>query len=371
MGAGAAPRAPRSVGDLRASSASSVGNTSSTSSVGAPAAGDFLVQGRVGRGRTVPAVVGAERVAHQLFPDRFFLEITQAALDREEQLVGVEVREGQAVAGPDVLFKIRDGVLEAADLADDGHRAVFHGDHLAQAAGLVARRHEEQVGAGVDLVGQFLAEADLDGHFVGVAPRQVLQGLFISAVARADHDELDIFLHHLVHDEGHQIQALGLDEARNHGQDRDLPVDGQAQFLLEGHLIQGLAGEKIRLRVRIGDVGVRGGVVDRVVHAIQDARQFARAKAHVVFQALAEVGVPDFLGVSRAHGRNGVCIVHARLEEIDAPAVFDVAVVIQPQGQAQDILHQVAAVNPLVLQVVNREDVFQGRVVRVLLELFL
>ena len=48
--------------------------------------------------------------------------------------MGVEVREGQAIALFAVFIEGMDRILEAARFADDGDGAVAQGDELAQAA---------------------------------------------------------------------------------------------------------------------------------------------------------------------------------------------------------------------------------------------
>ena len=62
--------------------------------------------------------------------------------------MGVEVREGQAIALFAVSLKDPNRILEAARFADNGDGAVAQGDELAQAARFVPRRHEEHVGSG-------------------------------------------------------------------------------------------------------------------------------------------------------------------------------------------------------------------------------
>jgi hypothetical protein len=60
---------------------------------------------------------------------------------------------------------------QAADGAYDRHRPVAHRVQLAQATWLEPRRHQEQVGAGVDAAGQRRLEADADGQVLAERPR--------------------------------------------------------------------------------------------------------------------------------------------------------------------------------------------------------
>ncbi len=54
---------------------------------------------------------------------------------------------------------IDDGVGQAAAGTHDRRRAVAHGDELALAARLEARRHQEEIGARVDAAGLVTIEA--------------------------------------------------------------------------------------------------------------------------------------------------------------------------------------------------------------------
>src|SRR5581483_5415365 len=95
-------------------------------------------------------------------------------------------------AGParQALVRVLDGVREAAGAADERHRPVPEGDQLAEPARLVARRHEEHVAAGVDLLPEWRVELEPDLDTIRRARFQVLQLRVHRLVARAEHDEL-------------------------------------------------------------------------------------------------------------------------------------------------------------------------------------
>ena len=52
------------------------------------------------------------------------------------------------------------GIFQAANGAHDGNRAIFQTEHLIEAARLVERRHQEQIGAGFNLMRQRFVKAD-------------------------------------------------------------------------------------------------------------------------------------------------------------------------------------------------------------------
>ena len=103
--------------------------------------------------------------------------------------MGVVVGKGKAVAV--AVAGVVDRVLQAAGLADDGDRAVAAGDHLGQAAGLRAGRHQEDVGTGVDLLCQLGVEADVDTDAARVACAQLVEEVLILGPAGAEDDQLD------------------------------------------------------------------------------------------------------------------------------------------------------------------------------------
>lgn len=65
-----------------------------------------------------------------------------------------EVKKGEAVDA------VCDGVGQAASLTDNGQGAVLEAVYLIQAAGFKQRWHEEDIGTGFYLVGQFIVKAD-------------------------------------------------------------------------------------------------------------------------------------------------------------------------------------------------------------------
>ena len=106
-----------------------------------------------------------------------------------QEVVGIVSVELEAGAGAGVRVPLLDGVVQAAGGVDDGHGSVFEAVHLVQPAGLVARRHEEDIGAGFDLVREHLIEADVDGDLAGKRVRRERKQTFVVGLAGAERDQ--------------------------------------------------------------------------------------------------------------------------------------------------------------------------------------
>ena len=148
--------------------------------------------------------------------------------------MGIEVREGQAIALFAVFVEGMDRILEAARFADNGDGAVAQGDELAQAARFVPRRHEEHVGSGIDLMGQGFIEGNIRRYLRRMTAGQFAEGIFIACIAGPNQNQLDIVIDEFIHDARDQVQALVFDEARDHGDHGDAALDAQAQFGPQG-----------------------------------------------------------------------------------------------------------------------------------------
>ena len=82
------------------------------------------------------------------------------------------------------------GVGQPAGPANDRHGPVAEGDELAEAARLVAGRHEEEIGAGVDPPGQALVEPDVHGDRLGVRPGELAEQSLEVLLPRPEDDQL-------------------------------------------------------------------------------------------------------------------------------------------------------------------------------------
>ena len=110
-------------------------------------------------------------------------------------------------------------------------------------------------------------------------PSQPLEPVFVFLVARAQHDELNIFVHedfiHHAHDE---VKAFGRNQTGNEGNHRHAAVFRQAQEFLQGHLVVALAVRTVHI-IGFKQVLVRHGVIDIIVDAVDDTKEVILAAA--------------------------------------------------------------------------------------------
>ena len=215
-----------------------------------------------------------------------------------------------------------DGIRQAAGFPDDGDGAVLHGVDLVEAAGLVARRHEEHVGPGLHEVGQLVVEGHQHPQFALILGGLGRQPAVIFLLAGAQDDHHEVPCHELGQHLGHQVEALLVRQAGDHGQD-----GGLGQLLIEpeglhqGGLVGGLALEVVRAEVGGQQlVGLRAPLP--VIHPVQDAVQVGGAVAQHPLQAVAELRGLDLLAVAGADGGDGVGVDDAALEQVDLVVVF-------------------------------------------------
>ena len=93
----------------------------------------------------LPAVVAHHCAPHKLVPALVVLNSPQSAANSVLHIRGVVILERKTVAV--VVGRIEYRVLKTANLANYGDSAVAQSDHLSEAAGLLSRRHKEDVGA--------------------------------------------------------------------------------------------------------------------------------------------------------------------------------------------------------------------------------
>ena len=71
-------------------------------------------------------------------------------------------RQGKAISVP--VTGVVNGIPQTAGLAHHRNGAIAAGDHLGQTAGFGAGRHQEDIGTGIDVLGQLGIEADVHTH---------------------------------------------------------------------------------------------------------------------------------------------------------------------------------------------------------------
>ena len=178
--------------------------------------------------------------------------------------MGVKVQKAEAGALAGVAVVWLDAVGETAGLPHNGHGAVAHGDHLAQAARLKARGHEENVRSGIHPARKRLGKADLGAEPAGMPGLERAVIVLIRPVARAEHGDLRAGEHFLRHGV-EKIKALLLRETADAHAERDRRIDRETELLLQRLLVRRFAvGVGIVLHERLVLRGIVGNGVDAV-----------------------------------------------------------------------------------------------------------
>src|SRR5690606_3634984 len=117
------------------------GCTSTQSPTGADLAQQAFEQAVIRLNRLAPVERGAHGMATHGFEQLGMLEDLQCAVDG--LAVGIDMRRIEEKTADAIL----DGIGQAAGAARYGQRGIALGVHLAEAAGLKTRRHEQEVAA--------------------------------------------------------------------------------------------------------------------------------------------------------------------------------------------------------------------------------
>ena len=132
---------------------------------------------------------------------------------------------------------VDDRVDQAAGGVRHHRRAVALAVHLVQPAGLEARWHQEDVGAGLDLVRHALVVADVNRDLARVGARELLKAFLQARIARTQDRELGGHAHQRSRALQHQIEALLIREAADQPDQRDRLVDGEPEPVLQRALV--------------------------------------------------------------------------------------------------------------------------------------
>ena len=167
---------------------------------------------------------------------------------------------------------VDDRVGESADPMHDRRGPVAERDHLALAARLEARRHREEVGAGVDLAGHHPVEALDERH-----PRRVGRGdrperVGQLRVTAALDDEPHPTLEQGRRGPGEQVEPLLRIEPPDHPDHRAVVVRVEPDAGQQIRPAVGLAAP-IRARIRRGLVRIGRRVPDRRVESVEDPEE--------------------------------------------------------------------------------------------------
>ena len=216
--------------------------------------------------------------------------------DDQVQCLGRVIHEGEA--GPETVeFLVgADRVAQAAGRVNDRHRAVAHGHHLGQAAGLKAGRHQIHIRACENRAGCLFVivagEADHSRPFC-LRPVEIVHILLI---ALTEHDELDAQVHEAGQNLLHQLDALLLVQSRDEAEQRPLRGLDQIELLLDFPFAFRLAGHVVRREIG-GNHRIRRRVVVLLVDTVQNTEESGVDHIDHILQAVGVLREVQLSGV--------------------------------------------------------------------------
>src|SRR5256885_8973365 len=113
-----------------------------------------------------------------------------------------------------------DCIVQATGSANDRHGTVLQTIDLVQAARLVARRHEKDVGASFNFVSDSVVVGDFSANAIGISDGQRLEQVFVFLVTSAENDQCHILAHNFGCDFSYKVETFLVGEARNDADDR-------------------------------------------------------------------------------------------------------------------------------------------------------
>ena len=149
--------------------------------------GRLLVQRLVELRRTGPGEVPLHRPLDDDLPRGLVPKARHGPAQRPEHPLRVAGQEGEPV--PTLRgVRVGHGVLQAAHLAHHRDRAVAHGDHLREPAGLEDGRHQKDAAARIEEVGERLVVPLEEADAVRVGSGRSLQGALDPALTAPQED---------------------------------------------------------------------------------------------------------------------------------------------------------------------------------------
>ncbi len=270
----------------------------------------------------------------------------------------VDRAEGEAVAV--AAGDIHHGVGQAAGVAHQRQRAVAQAVELGEAARFGAARHQEEIGAGDDAVGERVVVAVPHVDPAGMPSLQLAEAVLQLHVARAEHDELhasreDVRLHRF----GDQVDALLLDQTADHRHQASAFVRHQAEFVAQAFTTGLLAGQLLELEAG-RQVFVVGRIPRVAVDAVDDTAELVAVTARHRFQAEGVLRELDLLRIGAADGGHAVGEHHAGFQQVEATVVLQVQRIEQRPVETGQ-LHVEVPDGALVGDVVDGEHRARGR----------
>jgi len=197
------------------------------------------------------------------------------------------------------VIGIKNCISEAASVSDDWDGAVFEADELGEAARFVLAGDEDNIGAGVNEVGEFFVVADFEvaiGMIV-VTAFEVQKGSVNLAVrAGAEKYKLAAAVQAVGNGVKNEVDTFLMIEAADKGNyGTELVAEPEAiskSFFIGVFIIYSAGG------ITFGDVGVGFGIPDFVIEAVEDAAKFSMVHVEDSLEAHAEMAVANFVGVT-------------------------------------------------------------------------
>ncbi len=195
-------------------------------------------------------------------------------------------------------FAIRNGIVQAAHRPDERNTSVTHGDHLRDAARLVARGHKENIRAAIDLAGQPGVVSRLDPDPFRHLLLQFFSHGLQPWIPCSQQNQLPVlFAEHTQALEGDIHTFLNI-HAGDHTEHRDVGIDRQPHPFLERSFVSRAQGETAGVEIR-GQRGVRLRIEGSRIQPVQYAPQGVGPVSQKVLQPASELFVEDFYGVGR------------------------------------------------------------------------
>ena len=264
--------------------------------------------------------------------------------------MGVVIGKGKAIAI--AIAGVVDGVAQAAGLTHNGDGAITAGYHLGQAAGFGAGRHQEDIGTGINALGQLGVKANVHANAAGVAGAQLVEEVLVLGFAGAEDHQLNALLQQAFGNAAHQVNALVTDQTGDHGHDR-AAILVQAELILQSCFADGLALLHRVSIIVLRDIRVGGGVENIHVNTVQDTAQLILLLAQQAIQTMAEPRVQDLLCIGRADGGDLISSLDCALHKVGA------AIILHNVGiacaNAAGILQDIHAILALVGNVMDGE----------------
>ncbi len=222
----------------------------------APSLRHFLIHLDVLFAGLGPGIILGHAVAHEGVPCVLILKNGERALYGSQIIVGIIALEFEAGAGFRFGVPFFHCVIEAAGGADYWNRSILKAVDLVQAAWLIARRHEVDVGAGVNLVRQRLVVGDANGNLFREPFMQGAEEVFVIWLACAQDDEKDVLECQPLDNLRGQVEAFLRGEAGDDAEHRCLLFDmGSSEGVQQVAPAVGFAAEVFDRVVR-GDFAV-------------------------------------------------------------------------------------------------------------------